>query len=228
MENLEALNLQIVECDRCPRLLNHIKEVSLRKVRRFKDWEYWGKPLPGFGDLNPKLLIVGLAPAAHGGNRTGRMFTGDSSGNWLAKALYETGFANKNTSESADDGLILREAYITAVVRCAPPQNKPTKEEIENCNSYLVEEIRLFKKLKVILCLGSIALKGTLKALKKIYPESNLKGIKFGHGSVYKPEGLPYTLITSYHPSKQNTQTGRLGWKEWVEVFREVRGVLGG
>ena len=207
---------------------SYIRDVARKKVKRFAEWDYWGKPLPGFGDLEAELLIVGLAPAAHGGNRTGRMFTGDSSGNWLAKALYETGFANKPTSESKDDGLELRGAYITAVVRCAPPENKPTREEMENCNRYLIEELRILKNVKVILCLGSIALKGTLMALKRLYPEARLKGVKFGHGLRYEPEGIPYTLLTSYHPSKQNTQTGRLKWKEWVRVFEEIRSLLGG
>ncbi len=223
MKELKDLNDRIVNCDRCPRLLEYIRNVAHTKVRRFRDWEYWGKPLPGFGDPNPKLLIVGLAPAAHGGNRTGRMFTGDSSGNWLARALYETRFANKPISESRDDGLELEEAYITAVVRCAPPQNKPTAQEIKNCNPYLTEEIRLFKRLRVILCLGSIALKGTLMALKSLYPSAELKGIKFGHGLLYRPRGVPYVLMTSYHPSRQNTQTRRLTWEEWLKVFRKAR-----
>ncbi|RLJ70679.1 uracil-DNA glycosylase family 4 [Hydrogenivirga caldilitoris] len=228
MHSLEGLNRKIVECQKCERLSTYIREVARKKVRRYADWEYWGKPLPGFGDPEAKLLIVGLAPAAHGGNRTGRMFTGDSSGDWLAKALYETGFANKPTSESRDDGLELKDAYITAVVRCAPPENKPTKEEMENCNGYLVEELKLLKNVKVILCLGSIALKGTLMALKDLYPEAKLKGIKSGRGLKYKPEGIPYTLITSYHPSKQNTQTGRLKWEDWIRVFEEIKSLLEG
>ena len=222
-QDLAELRKKIINCRSCPRLISYIEEVGKKKVKRFKDWNYWAKPLPGFGDPEARLLIVGLAPAAHGGNRTGRMFTGDESGNWLAKALYQTGFANKPQSVHREDGFELRDAYITAVVRCAPPQNKPTREEIENCNEYLVREFKLLKSVRVVLCLGSIALKGTIKALNKIYPESNLKGIKFGHGLVYKPEGLPYTLITSYHPSKQNTQTGRLRWEKWVEVFREAK-----
>lgn len=228
MHSLEELNREIIECQKCERLSAYIREVACKKVRRYADWNYWGKPLPGFGDPKARLLIVGLAPAAHGGNRTGRMFTGDSSGNWLAGALYETGLANKPTSENKDDGLELKGAYITAVVRCAPPENKPTKEEMENCNAYLVEELRFLKNVKVVLCLGSIALKGALMALKKLYPEAELKGIKFGHGLRYKPEGIPYILMTSYHPSKQNTQTGRLKWEEWVRIFEEVRSLLEG
>ena len=223
MKELERLREEIISCQRCPRLSEYIREVARKKVRRFANEDYWGRPLPGFGDPGAELLIVGLAPAAHGGNRTGRMFTGDSSGNWLARALYETGFANKPESVSRNDGLELRNAYITAVVRCAPPENKPTKEEMENCNSFLVRELEILRDVKVILCLGSIALKGTLMALKRLYPTAQLKGIKFGHNLLYRSQGLPYTLITSYHPSKQNTQTGRLRWEDWIRVFERVR-----
>ena len=226
MNPLRELNERIISCERCPRLIAYIKGSELRKPKRFSDQEYWAKPLPGFGDPEAELLIVGLAPAYHGGNRTGRMFTGDSSGNWLARALYETGFANKPESMNKDDGLELKGAYITAVVRCAPPENKPTKEEMENCNTFLVRELEILKEVKVILCLGSIALKGTLMALKKLYPNVQLRGMKFGHNLIYKPEGLPYTLMTSYHPSKQNTQTGRLKWEDWVGVFERVRSIL--
>ncbi|EDP75762.1 uracil-DNA glycosylase [Hydrogenivirga sp. 128-5-R1-1] len=228
MKELDLLKEEIISCQRCPRISEYIRDVARKKVKRFAKEDYWGKPLPGFGDPKAELLIVGLAPAAHGGNRTGRMFTGDSSGNWLARALYETGFANKPESVNKDDGLDLKGAYITAVVRCAPPENKPTKEEMENCNTFLIRELEILKEVKVILCLGSIALKGTLMALKKLYPTAQLRGIKFGHNFVYKPEGLPYTLMTSYHPSKQNTQTGRLKWEDWVGVFKRVRLELGG
>jgi uracil-DNA glycosylase family 4 len=228
MDKLREINKRIVECVKCERLSSYIRKVALQKVRRYKEWEYWGRPLPGFGDPDPKLLVVGLAPASHGGNRTGRMFTGDSSGNWLARALYETGFANKPTSESRDDGLELRGAYITAVVRCAPPQNKPTPEELNNCNLYLVRELEIFNNLKVILCLGAIALKGTLKALKTLYPELDTRGVRFGHNLRYPLRGTPYILYTSYHPSKQNTQTGKLRWEDWVKVFERIRGELEG
>ncbi len=226
MKELELLKEEIIGCRRCPRLSEYIREVARKKVKRFADEDYWGKPLPGFGDPQAKLLIVGLAPAAHGGNRTGRMFTGDSSGNWLARALYEMGFANKPESVHRNDGLELKGAYITAVVRCAPPENKPTREEMENCNPFLERELKVLKEVKVILCLGSIALKGTLMALKNLYPEAKLKGIKFGHDLTYRPEGIPYRIITSYHPSKQNTQTGRLRWEDWVRVFERVRSLL--
>ncbi len=223
MGDLKTLHEMIVNCEACPRLKAYREEVARKKVKRYRDWDYWGKPVPGFGDRNPRLLIVGLAPAAHGANRTGRMFTGDSSGEWLAKALYETGFANQPLSKHRDDGFRLKGAYITAVVRCVPPENRPTAEEIEKCNRYLVEEIRLFENLKVILCLGEIAFRGVKRALEELFPEVNLKGLKFGHNGRFSPEGLPYVIYTSYHPSRQNTQTGRLKWKDWIEVFRRVK-----
>jgi len=193
--------------------------VARKKVRRFLDWDYWGRPLPGFGDLDAKLLVIGLAPAAHGGNRTGRMFTGDDSGNWLAKALNQIGFANKPFSNSKDDGLELKEAYITAAARCAPPDNEPTKEEIENCSRYLKTELKILKNLKVVLTLGKIAFESYLKHL------SLSEKPKFRHGSVYKYEGFPI-LIASYHPSRQNTQTKKLTWEMWVEVFKKVKELI--
>ena len=223
MEELKALRDRIVNCESCPRLKVYREEVARKKVKRYRDWNYWGRPVPGFGDPDPLLLIVGLAPAAHGANRTGRMFTGDSSGEWLAKALYETGFANQPLSRHRDDGFELSKAYITAVVRCVPPENRPTAEEIERCNPYLVEELRIFKNLKVILCLGEIAFRGVKRALRELFPSVSFKGLKFGHNRRFSPEGLPYVIYTSYHPSRQNTQTGRLKWKDWIEVFRKVK-----
>lgn len=234
-------------------------KVARTKVRRFKDWDYWGKPVPGFGDPDAWLLIIGLAPAAHGANRTGRMFTGDDSGNWLYRALYETGFANQPTSTSVDDGLRLTGCYITATCRCAPPQNKVTPAEIRNCSSYLVEELRILKNIKVILCLGRVAFDSFCRL-------NGLKGMEFAHGRTsqlpLQPSDLPdgkaglpdrqagslkgephppgnrevfsplgaggkrgeiRTLIASYHPSRQNTQTGKLKWSEWLSVFRNIR-----
>jgi len=171
------------------------------KVKRFQDQQYWGKPLSGFGDINAKLLIVGLAPAAHGGNRTGRMFTGDSSGDWLAKALYENRFSSKPTSEAKNDGLVLNNAYITAAIRCAPPQNKPTREEMQNCFDYLQQEFKILKNVTAILCLGKIAYDTTCKLLQ-------IKPKKFGHNKLFEYDRIK--ILISYHPSKQNTQTGRL------------------
>jgi len=196
----------------------YIRDVAKNKVRRFKDEKYYGKPLSGFGDVNAKLLIVGLAPAAHGGNRTGRMFTGDSSGDWVAKVMYKHGFASIPTSQSRDDGLVLYDAYITAALRCAPPQNKPTQEEMKNCFVYLQEELKILKNITMILCLGKIAYDTTCKLLE-IKPE------KFGHNKLFTYND--YKILTSYHPSKQNTQTGRLTWKQWSAVFAKAKRLTG-
>lgn len=216
--NLQELNSIIINCKKCPRLARYIATVAKVKVKRYNDWDYWGRPLPGFGDPNAKILIIGLAPAAHGGNRTGRMFTGDSSGDWLMRALYESGFANQPTSERRDDGLKLKSAYITAIVRCAPPGNKPNKQEIENCSCYLVEELKILKGVRVILALGALAF-NTYTSMQGI------KGLKFKHGAFYNlSDNL--TLVASYHPSRQNTQTGKLIWNDWINVFRKIRNII--
>ena len=217
MQALDELNARIIVCKKCPRLAKYIREIAKEKVRRYSDWEYWGRPLPGFGDPDAKLLIIGLAPAAHGGNRTGRMFTGDSSGDWLMRALHESGFANQSTSERKDDGLKLNGAYITAIVRCAPPKNKPTRTEIENCSCYLAEELKLLKNVKVVLTLGALAF-NTYTSL------CNIKGVKFVHGALYDINGI--TLVASYHPSRQNTQTGKLKWNQWINVFTRIRKII--
>lgn len=209
-----TLNKQIEDCTKCIRLSQYIRDVAKNKVRRFRNEKYYGKPLSGFGDVNARLLIVGLAPAAHGGNRTGRMFTGDSSGDWLAKIMHKYGFASLPTSQYKNDGLVLNDAYITAAVRCAPPQNKPTREEMENCFVYLQDEIKILKNISVILCLGKIAYNTTCKLL-------DIKPEKFGHNMLFRHKN--YKILTSYHPSKQNTQTGRLSWKEWSAVFLKAK-----
>ncbi len=214
MKAIESLNKKITNCKKCPRLAVYIRDVAKNKVKRFKYEKYYGKPLSGFGDVNAKLLIVGLAPAAHGGNRTGRMFTGDSSGDWVTKVMHKHGFASIPTSLNKDDGLILDNAYITAAVRSAPPQNKPTREEMENCFVYLQDELKILKNISVILCLGKIAYDATCKLLK-IKPE------KFGHNKVFTSDN--YKILTSYHPSKQNTQTGRLTWRQWSAVFKNAK-----
>lgn len=214
MSKITVLNKRIEDCKKCSRLSEYIKVISKNKVRRFRDEKYYGKPLSGFGDINAQLLIVGLAPAAHGGNRTGRMFTGDSSGDWLAKIMYKNGFASIPTSQSRDDGLVLYNAYVTAAVRCAPPQNKPTKQEIENCFVYMQEEIKILKNISVILCLGKIAYDVTSRLL-------DLKPEKFGHNKLFTYDN--YRILTSYHPSRQNTQTGRLTWKDWSAVFVKAK-----
>ncbi len=209
-----ALNKKIKNCTKCPRLSQYIRDVAKNKVRRFANENYYGRPLSGFGDIKAKLLIVGLAPAAHGGNRTGRMFTGDSSGDWLAKIMYKKGFSSISSSLSKDDGLVLSNAYITAAVRCAPPQNKPTKEELETCFGYLQQEFEILKNITVILCLGKIAYDATCKLV-------NQKPGKFGHNKLFEYGTIK--ILTSYHPSKQNTQTGRLTWKEWSAVFSRAK-----
>jgi len=176
--------------------------------------------LPSFGDPRARLLIIGLAPAAHGGNRTGRMFTGDSSGNWLFKALYEAGFANQSASVSQDDGLRLDSAYVTATVRCAPPGNKPTREEIGNCSSYLAEELEILQNVRLVLTLGRVAFNAYLTHI------SDAPRFKFRHGALYKVNGERPLLMASYHPSRQNTQTRKLTWEAWSNIFAETRKLL--
>ena len=217
-EEIDSLNDRIAECKKCPRLSAYIRDVAKNKVRRFSDQEYYGRPLPGFGDVNAKLLIVGLAPAAHGGNRTGRMFTGDSSGDWVAKAMHKHGFASMPTSTAANDGLVLKNAYITAVLRCAPPQNKPARDEMDACFGYLQEEKKILGQITTVLCLGRIAY-DTVCRLYGIKPE------KFGHNILIRHEKV--TVLTSYHPSKQNTQTGRLTWLQWSKVFARAKRLAG-
>jgi len=221
--SLRKLQKRVVSCGRCPRLIGHILAVARRKAPRYRDQEYWGKPLPSFGDPHAQLLIVGLAPAAHGGNRTGRMFTGDASGDWLIKALHETGFANQPQSVSVNDGLRLRSAYITAIVRCAPPLNKPMKQEISNCSEYLAEELRLLEDARVVLTLGRIAFDNYLRNIKL----GRSRRPRFRHGSTYRPTESDPLLVASYHPSRQNTQTGRLKWNMWLKVFENIRKELG-
>ncbi len=221
------LNEEIVACEKCPRLVAYREWVAKTKKREFRDWEYWGKPITGFGDLNARVIIVGLAPAAHGGNRTGRIFTGDSSAQTLMQALHAVGLASKPFSLHRDDGLQLSGAYLTAVCRCVPPKNKPTSEEIQNCIPYLVREIELLESAKVVVSLGQIAFNGTIQALAEL---ANRKGVgwqipkprpKFAHGVHYElpdPRGGNLHLLASYHPSRQNTQTKRLT----VEMLAQV------
>jgi uracil-DNA glycosylase family 4 len=217
--SLHRINERVIQCKLCPRLSNYIQEIGRSKVKRFMNEDYWAKPLPGFGDVEAKLLIIGLAPAAHGGNRTGRMFTGDSSGDWVAKALFQTGFANISTSQCRNDGLILKDAYIVAAVRCAPPNNRPSPFEISNCSQYLLAELNILDcKTKVILALGKIAFDAYCKA-------NNLKGLTFGHGAHYCM-GKDKTLLASYHPSRQNTNTGKLTWQMWISIFRTAKSIL--
>lgn len=207
---IKELNHKIIYCRECPRLNKYIKKIAEHKVKRFFDQQYWGKPLPSFGDIDAQILIVGLAPAAHGGNRTGRMFTGDSSGDWVAKVLFDNGLTTKPTSTDVNDGFSLINCYITAAVRCAPPDNKPTGEEIQNCSIYLEKEIEYLQNVRVIVCLGKIA----FDAVRRIL---GIKKIKFAHGNTIEAQNS--TVLCSYHPSRQNTQTGRLQWNQWNSIF---------
>lgn len=207
---LLELNDKVIKCKKCPRLYRYTREIAKTKVRRFSDKVYWGRPLPSFGDANAEILIVGLAPAAHGGNRTGRMFTGDSSGDWVAKVLYENKLATKPTSQDLNDGFSLINCYITAAVRCAPPDNKPTGEEMQNCSMYLEKEIEYLQSVRVIVCLGKIAFDAVCKIL-------GIKRAKFAHGNVVNAQNC--VVMCSYHPSRQNTQTGRLQWDQWNSIF---------
>jgi uracil-DNA glycosylase family 4 len=195
------------------------------KRRQFRDWTYWGRPVPGFGDPRAALFVVGLAPAAHGGNRTGRVFTGDRSGDWLYEALHRYGFANQALSQSRDDGLRLRNCYIAAAVRCAPPDNKPTPGEFDACREYLLEEFRLLKRLRVVIALGKVAFDQYLRACRVLSYSIPSPVPRFSHGSVYRlPWGV--TLIGSYHPSQQNTFTGKLTRPMFHQVFKKACDIL--
>lgn len=199
----DDLNAKIITCRKCPRLASWREEVARVKKKAYQDWVYWGKPVPGFGDHDARILVVGLAPGAHGANRTGRMFTGDSSGDFLFGSLHRTGFANQITSISVDDGLKLKDIFISASARCVPPDNKPTPTEIRNCRPYLEREIELLSDLKVIVALGQVAFKNVLTTYQQ--PPSRFD---FFHGAVHQIGKM--VLIASYHPSQQNTQTGKL------------------
>lgn len=225
MSSLAQLNDELVRCTRCPRLVGHREMIAHVKKPAYRDWNYWGKPVPGFGDPAGRLLIVGLAPAAHGANRTGRMFTGDSSGDWLYGALYRYGFANQPSSKSRSDGLELSDCYITAAVRCAPPGNKPTAAELAECRRYLVAEHGLLKKVKVVVVLGRIAHEAWLRTTGFWnWPEARRR-TPFRHGACYSmPDGT--FLVCSYHPSRQNTNTGKLTRRMWNGVFAKARKLL--
>ena len=220
-----ALNHEIVGCEKCPRLVRYREKVAREKRRAFRDWTYWGKPVPGFGDAQAQLLILGLAPAAHGGNRTGRMFTGDRSGDFLYAALHKAGFANQASSVHREDGLGLKNAYISATCRCAPPDNKPLPKEILNCRSYLEREIEILRP-KAILALGKIAWDGYLEILKERDVIASRALYKFAHGAEAEVVAGSPRLFGVYHPSQQNTQTGKLTEKMFDDVFSKARKVL--
>jgi uracil-DNA glycosylase family 4 len=220
---LEILQREIIACERCPRLVAYRAEVGRVKRRAYLDWNYWAKPVPGFGDPHARLVLIGLAPGAHGANRTGRMFTGDSSGDFLYKVLFATGFASQPTSTSRDDGLKLTDAYISAAVRCAPPDNKPTVEEIRNCRTYLERELELLKKAQVIVALGRLAFDVYLGILRDQGKIARRSGFVFAHDAEHRTgDGQPL-LISSYHPSQQNTSTGKLTEPMFRSVFEGAR-----
>ena len=210
LQELEKLQRRVIECRRCPRLVEYREKVAREKRRMFREWEYWGKPVPGFGDPKAELLIVGLAPAAHGANRTGRMFTGDRSGDFLFRALHEAGFASQPDSHDRKDGLRLRRCYITAALRCAPPANKPLPQELKNCQPYLENELKLLRGVRAVLALGKIAFDRYLSVVGEHVDLPPRAKMPFAHGASYElAAGLP-RLFASYHPSQQNTQTGKL------------------
>jgi uracil-DNA glycosylase family 4 len=217
---LDALERQVVSCRRCPRLVAWREEVARVKRAAFAQEEYWGRPLAGFGDPDSRVLVVGLAPAAHGGNRTGRIFTGDRSGDWLFAALWRAGFANQPTSVSRGDGLRLEGCFVTAAVRCAPPANRPLPSERDNCVPYLVRELELLRSLRVIVCLGAFAFDAALRVLGAPRPRP-----RFGHGAEWDAGRLK--LLGCYHPSQQNTFTGRLTEEMMDAVFARARELSG-
>jgi uracil-DNA glycosylase family 4 len=221
---LQALEEQAIACRLCPRLVAWREQVAREKRRAYKDWTYWGRPVPGFGDPAARLLIVGLAPGAHGSNRTGRMFTGDSSGDTLYPALFRAGFANRPAASDREDGLVLHGAFITALARCAPPKNRPSAAEFDNCRPYLKREMALLADVRIVLALGQLAFDGVQRTWRE--EGLTLPRVKFTHGAWHEPgDGLPI-LAASYHPSRQNTNTGRLTEAMLDEVLGRIRGFL--
>jgi uracil-DNA glycosylase len=218
---LTILNREVIACTRCPRLVAYREQIAREKRRAYRDWDYWGKPVPGFGDPDARVLVMGLAPGAHGSNRTGRPFTGDASGNFMYPVLYEVGFASQPTATDRNDGLTLRNLYITAAVRCAPPDNKPTPQELAACAPFLDREIAGLENLKVVVALGKIGFDAYLNFLKRRGVLTGKKGYLFKHGASYPmPDGK--VLLASYHPSNQNTQTGKLTRKMFLKIFQEA------
>jgi len=222
---LGQLNREIVACTLCPRLIAHCRKVGREKRRAYLDWDYWAKPVTGWGDPEARLLLLGLAPGAHGSNRTGRPFTGDGSGHFLYRVLYKAGFASQATATHRDDGLQLRDAYITATVRCAPPANKPTPQEIARCAPFLDREFAALKNVKVVVVLGKIAFDAYLNYVKRQGQITSKAGLVFRHGAEYALPGSPVLLCT-YHPSLQNTNTGKLTEKMLLDVFKRARKII--
>jgi uracil-DNA glycosylase len=225
-DDLDELRDSIVDCRACPRLVAWREQVAIEKVARYRDETYWGRPLPGFGDLDARILLVGLAPAAHGGNRTGRVFTGDASGDFLWAALHATGFADRPTSRRADDGLTLTDVRVASVVRCAPPANKPTPDERDRCLPYLAREIGLMPRLRVIVALGAFGWDGAIRAFTALDVAIPRPRPRFGHGA--EADVGRFTLVGSYHPSQQNTFTGKLTRPMLEDVLRRARALAAG
>jgi len=223
-DHWEYLNQQIIDCKKCPRLIKHCQKIAQKKRKSFQDWTYWGKPVPNFGSQRAKLLIVGLAPAAHGANRTGRMFTGDRSGDWLYRALYKSGFANQSVAESLKDGLKLKDCAITAINHCAPPDNKPTRDEITNCEPWLHQTLELVNA-RVLLALGGIAWTTLVKESNRNSWILDGQNKKFSHGAHIKLTHHRH-LLASYHPSQQNTFTGRLTESMLDMIFLKVKKLI--
>jgi uracil-DNA glycosylase len=219
---LNHLNARISSCDLCPRLRAHCAEIAKTRRRAYADWEYWGRPVPSFGDPEARVLALGLAPGAHGSNRTGRPFTGDGSGNFLYPVLHKTGFASQPVAISRNDGMELRDLWIASVARCAPPANKPLPSELKNCAPFLDEEIGLLKRLRVVVCLGKIAFDGYLAHLLRTGKITNRKGLTFRHGAEYEVSDGKH-IVATYHPSLQNTNTGLLTSAMLEEIFARVR-----
>jgi uracil-DNA glycosylase family 4 len=218
----DALNQRVVACERCPRLRRYCAEIAQKRRRAYRDETYWGRPVPSFGDPAARVLVLGLAPGAHGSNRTGRPFTGDGSGDFLYPVLYEAGFASQPGARSRDDGMRLSDLLITSVGRCAPPDNKPTPAELANCAGWLDEEFALLIRLRVVVCLGHIAWNGYLAHLRRKGHATKLSVYPFRHGAEYEmPDGV--TLLGSYHPSLQNTNTGRLTREMFLDIFARAR-----
>ena len=224
MKDLILLQQRIVTCKLCPRLVRWRRETTHTKTKRFEQQTYWGKPVPGFGDPRARLLLVGLAPAAHGGNRTGRMFTGDRSGDWLYRALHKFGFANQGLSESANDGLELSDCYVTAACRCAPPQNKLLPEELQKCRPFLIQELNLLSRVQVVIGLGKVGFDAAERCLRELASTKTSKP-RFAHGAEYRLTST-MTLLASFHPSQQNTFTGKLSEPMFDSVFLRARTIL--
>ena len=220
---IKSLEKKVIKCRRCIRLVNFREKIAIEKRKSYADWEYWGKPVPGYGTETAKIMILGLAPAAHGGNRTGRVFTGDKSAEFLFKCLYHVGLSNQSNSEHRNDGLKLN-GYITAAVKCVPPGDKPTAEEKENCEKFLDEEFEMLKNIKIVLGLGKIGFDSCLKYIRKQYP-LKMKDYKFGHGVRYEmPNDI--TLYGAFHPSPRNVNTGRLNFDMMVKFLNQIKDEL--